>query len=147
MQITLPLFSPDLTLANAGGKGANLSALIRGDFAVPGGFVVTTAGYDAFVAANGLAAPIAARVEAIDATDPTAYDRASAQIRRCGSRTPWRRSAASIRTCCNLTKQRYWANCRPVCARWKEAARQSGPGAENYWHGWRMQPTVEGEAR
>ncbi|MGB5052272.1 MAG: PEP/pyruvate-binding domain-containing protein [Caldilineaceae bacterium] len=81
MQLTLLLSSPELTLANAGGKGANLSALIRGGFHVPGGFVVTTAGYDAFVEANRLAAPIAARVDAIDATDPTSYDRVSAEIR------------------------------------------------------------------
>lgn len=81
MQLTRPLSSPDLTLGNAGGKGANLSALIRGGFAVPGGFVVTTAGYDSFVEANGLAASITARVEAIDASDPTAYDRASDEIR------------------------------------------------------------------
>ena len=81
MQLILPLSSPDLTLANAGGKAANLSALIRGGFHVPGGFVVTTAGYNAFVAANGLAAPIIALVEAIDAADPTAYDRASEEIR------------------------------------------------------------------
>jgi rifampicin phosphotransferase len=81
MQLTLPLSSPDLTLANAGGKGANLSALIRGGFRVPGGFVVTTAGYDAFVAANGLAAPITALVDVIDGADPTAYDRASEEIR------------------------------------------------------------------
>jgi len=44
MPFTLLLSSPDLTLANAGGKGTNLSALIRGGFHVPGGFVVTTAG-------------------------------------------------------------------------------------------------------
>ncbi len=81
MQLTLPLSSPDLTLANAGGKGANLSVLIRGGFDVPGGFVVTTAGYDHFVKANGLAASIVAQVAAIDTTDPTAYDRASAEIR------------------------------------------------------------------
>ncbi|MFZ1752973.1 MAG: PEP/pyruvate-binding domain-containing protein, partial [Caldilineaceae bacterium] len=81
MQLTLLLSSPELTLANAGGKGANLSALIRGGFHVPGGFVVTTAGYDAFVAANGLAASIVALVEAIDATDPTSYDRVSDEIR------------------------------------------------------------------
>ncbi len=60
-----PLSNPDLTLANAGGKGTNLSALIRGGFPVPGGFVVTTAGYDAFVAANDLAAPITALVNTI----------------------------------------------------------------------------------
>lgn len=81
MQRTLPLSSPDLTLANAGGKGANLSALIRGGFRVPGGFVITTAAYDHFVAANGLAAPIGEIVQAITPSDPTAYDRASAQIR------------------------------------------------------------------
>ena len=86
MQFTLPLSSPDLTLANAGGKGANLSALIRGGFQVPGGFVVSTVGYDAFVAANRLAAPVAALVAAIDARDPTAYDRASDEIRALFSR-------------------------------------------------------------
>jgi phosphohistidine swiveling domain-containing protein len=87
MHFTLPLSSPDLTLANAGGKGANLSALIRGGFHVPGGFVVTTVGYDVFVTVNGLTAPITALVEAIDATDPTAYDRASEEIRGLFART------------------------------------------------------------
>ncbi len=81
MKPILPLSSPDLTLANAGGKAANLSALIRGGLRVPGGFVVTTAGYDHFVAANGLAASISALVDGIDAADPTAYDRASEEIR------------------------------------------------------------------
>ena len=37
----------------AGGKGANLGELVRAGFPVPDGFVVTTAAYDAFVAANG----------------------------------------------------------------------------------------------
>lgn len=40
--------------ASAGGKGANLGGLIAGGFPVPDGFVVTTAGYDAYVAANGI---------------------------------------------------------------------------------------------
>ncbi len=38
----------------AGGKGANLGELVRAGFPVPDGFVVTTAAYDAFVAAGDL---------------------------------------------------------------------------------------------
>jgi pyruvate,water dikinase len=50
----LPLDSPDATLANAGGKGMNLAKLARASLPVPPGFIVTTAAYQAFVAANGL---------------------------------------------------------------------------------------------
>ncbi len=46
------LSATDLSIA--GGKGANLGELIRAGFEVPDGFVVTTAAYDAFVAANDL---------------------------------------------------------------------------------------------
>lgn len=38
----------------AGGKGANLGELTRAGFPVPPGFVLTTAAYRAFVAANGI---------------------------------------------------------------------------------------------
>jgi pyruvate,water dikinase len=47
-------------LAVAGGKGANLGELVRAGFPVPPGFVVTTAAYDQFVAANHLGDAIAA---------------------------------------------------------------------------------------
>ncbi|MFT4296754.1 MAG: PEP/pyruvate-binding domain-containing protein [Micropruina sp.] len=70
------LSSTDLPIA--GGKGANLGELLRAGFPVPDGFVVTTAGYDAFVAANDLDARLAAAdspdaVAALfrDATMPT----------------------------------------------------------------------------
>src|SRR6266542_2708378 len=46
-------------LAVAGGKGANLGELVRAGFPVPTGFVVTTAAYDRFVAANHLQESIA----------------------------------------------------------------------------------------
>ncbi len=46
-------------LQTAGGKAANLGELIRAGFPVPPGFVVTTAAYDRFVAANGLQETIA----------------------------------------------------------------------------------------
>lgn len=41
-------------LSAAGGKGANLGELVRAGLPVPQGFVVTTAGYDRFVADHGL---------------------------------------------------------------------------------------------
>ncbi|MCG8353498.1 MAG: hypothetical protein MI924_37505, partial [Chloroflexales bacterium] len=43
-----------------GGKGANLGEMTTAGFPVPPGFVVTTAGYCYFVAANGLQEPIMA---------------------------------------------------------------------------------------
>ena len=59
------LSATDLSIA--GGKGANLGELIRAGFGVPDGFVVTTAAYDAFVAANGLDA----RLASTDSPDAT----------------------------------------------------------------------------
>ncbi len=43
----------------SGGKGARLAELLRAGFRVPPGFVVTTAAWRAFIAANGLATQIA----------------------------------------------------------------------------------------
>ncbi|KAL9183935.1 hypothetical protein ACHAXT_002021 [Thalassiosira profunda] len=59
--LALPLDSPACTPSNAGGKGANLSLLLRASnsssssksrIAVPPGFVVTTAAYRRFLAAD-----------------------------------------------------------------------------------------------
>ena len=50
----LPLDSADVTLAVAGGKGVNLSRLVRAGFPVPSGFLITTSAYHAFVQANDL---------------------------------------------------------------------------------------------
>ncbi len=41
-------------LAVVGGKGASLGRLVKADFPVPAGFVVSTAGYAAFLRANAL---------------------------------------------------------------------------------------------
>ena len=46
---------PDDRLDLAGGKGSNLSRLLRLGLPVPPGFVVTTAAYRAFLDASGLA--------------------------------------------------------------------------------------------
>jgi pyruvate,water dikinase len=58
----LPFISPDATLAAVGGKGENLSLLVRSRFPVPSGFLITTAAYRAFVQANNLHKQIIALV-------------------------------------------------------------------------------------
>lgn len=81
--LVLPLDSPEATLAMAGGKAANLSRLIRAGFSVPGGFVVTTEAYRAFVQANGLAQWIPATAQAVrrgGPDEPEALEAASQQI-------------------------------------------------------------------
>src|SRR5512144_879917 len=42
------------TLVTVGGKGANLTELVRAGFPVPGGFLISTSAYLAFVHANDL---------------------------------------------------------------------------------------------
>ncbi len=78
----LPLDSPLATLVLSGGKGANLSRLIRAGFAVPGGFIITTAGYDAFLEANDLGAALAGILSRAEPSDPQSLDAASAAIRQ-----------------------------------------------------------------
>ncbi len=77
----LPLDSPAATLESAGGKGANLARLARAGFPVPGGFLILTAAYRAFVAANSLQADILAALAAARPDDPDALQSASASIR------------------------------------------------------------------
>ena len=70
-------------LPSAGGKGANLGALTRAGLPVPGGFVVTTEGYHAFVAANNLEVDLRRILPSIQMDDPTALAFGSDQIRNC----------------------------------------------------------------
>ncbi len=77
----LPLSSPDASLARAGGKGMNLSLLLRAGFPAPGGFIVTTDAYRAYVEANDLRYFILATANAAPPDDPIALETASAAIR------------------------------------------------------------------
>ncbi len=65
----------------AGGKGANLGALIHAGLPVPGGFVVTTEGYRDFVSHNGLDLRINQIMNTIQPDDPDMLEQASAEIR------------------------------------------------------------------
>lgn len=58
----LSLDTQDAGLELVGGKGANLARLANAGFPVPGGFLVTTDAYRAFVAANGLGERILERL-------------------------------------------------------------------------------------
>ena len=69
------------TLANAGGKGANLARLAKTGFPVPPGFIVTTAAYRAFVEAAALGDTIAATLSTLRSDDPADLERASTSIR------------------------------------------------------------------
>ncbi len=69
------------SLSLAGGKGANLGVLIRGEFPVPPGFCITTDAYRAFVDANHLQQEIRKACEDLLIHDPAALETASTAIR------------------------------------------------------------------
>ncbi len=77
----IPLDSSQATLNTTGGKGANLARLVRAGFAVPDGFLLTTAAYRAFAAANDLAAIIDAQMADLAGNDLDALHESSTVIR------------------------------------------------------------------
>ena len=77
----LDFASLDATLDTAGGKGANLARLTRAGFPVPQGFIVATAAYRAFLAANGLEPVIQSALASASAGEANAFEPASAAIR------------------------------------------------------------------
>ncbi len=78
----LALDAAGATLALVGGKGANLAKLARAGFPVPGGFLLTTQAYRAFVAANELDSSITSVLAQTKVDDPAALEQASQQIRQ-----------------------------------------------------------------
>jgi pyruvate,water dikinase len=76
----LPFDHPAISIENAGGKGANLARLAQAGYAVPGGFIVSTAAYQEFVQANQLEPRLLARLADLPA-DPAALEAASRDIR------------------------------------------------------------------
>jgi hypothetical protein len=83
IKLLTELSRTDLSLA--GGKGANLGALLQGEFPVPPGFCITTDAYRAFVEANHLQEKIVQTCENLRADEPAALEAASATIRGCFS--------------------------------------------------------------
>ena len=67
----------------AGGKGANLGALIQAGLPVPPGFCVTTPAYRAFVETNKLEVEIRQILDSTQMDDPASLEKASDSIRAC----------------------------------------------------------------
>lgn len=78
----VPLDDNGVTLAQVGGKGANLAKLARAGFPVPGGFLITTQAYQEFVQANHLADVIQSTLQGAKLDDPIALEALSAEIRQ-----------------------------------------------------------------
>ena len=77
----LPLSSPQVSLASAGGKGTNLAALAQAGFPVPPAFLVTTEAYRNFVRANGIQATILELAGAVRPEHSNELEEASERIR------------------------------------------------------------------
>lgn len=77
----LPLNSPESTLAVAGGKGVNLTKLLRTNFPVPSGFIITTAAYRTFMEANALDVQIKEYSGLTQTDDPATLENTSQAIR------------------------------------------------------------------
>jgi pyruvate,water dikinase len=73
-------------LAIAGGKGANLGALIQARLPVPPGFCISTNAYRFFVETNGLEAELRPILQATQMDDPVSLEAASESIRACFGR-------------------------------------------------------------
>jgi pyruvate, water dikinase len=81
----------DITLADratAGGKGGSLGELTRANIAVPPGFVVTTQGFERFLAELEKQNPIRSRVEALRQHDLKKISSLSQQVRARFEGTP-----------------------------------------------------------
>lgn len=65
-----------------GGKGGSLGELTQAGIAVPPGFVVTTSGFELFLAALEARAPVRTKVEALDPKDLSAATKLSEELRR-----------------------------------------------------------------
>jgi rifampicin phosphotransferase len=79
-EYVLSLDDQRATLETVGGKGASLARLLRAGMPVPGGFHLTTAAYERFVAENDLMSGIRAALEKVDASKPDTLTKASAKI-------------------------------------------------------------------
>lgn len=69
-------------VALVGGKGANLGEMANAGFPVPGGFAVTVAGYDLFIAENNLFEEISQTLKATNVNNPEELEEASKKIQR-----------------------------------------------------------------
>lgn len=97
--LCIPLNDSGISLTRIGGKGLNLAKLAQAGFPVPGGFVVTTKGYAAFVEHAGINDWMAEETSKVAVSNPDDLTALSQRIRtrfRAGSLPP--ALATQIRT-------------------------------------------------
>ena len=73
---------PPDAIAIAGGKGASLSRMSQAGLAVPNGFVVSSAAFQAFLEAHPITDAIRSRTAGLDVHDAAALEAAAADIQR-----------------------------------------------------------------
>jgi phosphoenolpyruvate synthase/pyruvate phosphate dikinase len=81
-------FNVDSSLKDVGGKGMNLARLYQAGFAVPPGFIISTAAYEWFVQTSGLSATIMDEVQDIKPDDIATLEKVSESIRTRFSSQP-----------------------------------------------------------
>ncbi len=79
--VILSLDSEHAVLETAGGKGANLAQLARGGYPVPGGFIVSSAGYWHYLIENRIEGEIEAALRGARLDQPGELERVSGNIR------------------------------------------------------------------
>lgn len=97
-----------------GGKGGSLGELTRAGIAVPPGFVVTTHGFDLFLAALEARAPVRAKVEALDPHD---LDAAAALARELRDRVAHEPMPAEVERAITEAHGRLSPHGEPVAVR------------------------------
>jgi len=70
------------SLAEAGGKGANLGEMYDAGFPIPNGFVTTSGAYFNYLDANSLREPIAKLLENLDVNDSDQLQKTAAEIKK-----------------------------------------------------------------
>ena len=78
--ITFPIHTSNLTLQQAGGKGANLCKLAALGLPVPSGFIISTQAFNDYVRVNHLGRAIESALKGLAADDLPALERACAAI-------------------------------------------------------------------
>ena len=97
-----------------GGKGGSLGELTRAGIAVPPGFVVTTSGFELFLAALETREPVRAKVEALDPNDLGAATKLSEELRRRVIEEPM---PAEVERAIRAAHAELSPNCEPIAVR------------------------------
>jgi pyruvate,water dikinase len=75
-------------IEKVGGKGASLGEMIKNNFPVPNGFVVTSEAYFSYLIDKNIQSKIVQKIDAINVEDTNALEKVSAEVRELIENTP-----------------------------------------------------------